>query len=155
MKFDKVTCADGLVIQANEDESLRLRYHTVDSGGDRVGRKKNTLITFAEKDGNAIFFGIARLNLDCLPPDRFNRKRGRAIAASRLKQAIDEFSDPAFGRTKMLIGDSMLYGAFPKNNVESLLTYFKNIDVTVNAARQAEYPPRKPPARILLGEAST
>lgn len=148
MKFDKVTCADGLVIMVNEDESLRVRYSRTENN-----QPKNTLITFAENDGDAIFFGISRLNLGCLPSDRFNRKRGRAIAASRLKQAIEEFSDRLIF-TDMLVGDSMLYGAFPKNNVTGLLTYFRNIDVTVDAARQAGYPPRKPPVRILLGEAS-
>jgi hypothetical protein len=114
---------------------MRLRYSTT-TGGD----KKNTLITFGEKNGKAIFFGIARLNLDCEPPDRFNRKRGRAIAASRLKQALDEFAElPGYNGFGLTLGDSKLYGVVPKANVADLLEHFRRIDVIVWAQRQKVY----------------
>lgn len=133
MKFTQVESADGTILKAPDGSVMRLRYSRTE-GGD----KKNTLLTFAEKTGSAIFFGISRLNLE--GGDRFNRKRGRAVAACRLKQAIDEFSAlPGYNGFGMKVGDSKLYGVVPKTGVKELLEHFRNIDQIVHDERQRVY----------------
>jgi hypothetical protein len=142
MKFTQVESADGTILKAPSDGSaFKLRY-SMHQDAPWNGLKKNTLLTFAEKNGRAIFFGIARCNLE--DGDRFNRKRGRAIAASRLKQAIDEFTVlPWYNGFGLSLGNSMLYGVVPKTKVGDLLEHFKSIDEKVDAKRREKYPPSR------------
>lgn len=137
MRFDQVTCADGLVIQANVEESLRVRYSKTD------GERKNTLLTFAEKDRGNLFFGIARCNL--AEGDRFSKKRGRAIAASRLKQALESFSFAASQEdfNLLMMSTNLLRGVCPVSRVKDLLEYFRDIDQKIDRERQAGYQMRR------------
>jgi len=136
MKFTKIESADGNTFEPSEDSVMRLRYSRAENG-----EKKNTLLTFANKGSNTVFFAIARCNLD--GNDRFSRKRGRAIAACRLKQAISEFGKLEYSGLGRMVGDSLLYGVTTKDKIKSLLEYFQGIDDFINRCRQRSYGPPK------------
>jgi len=81
---------------------------------------KNTLVT--TRDGDTVFFGIARCNrkLDC-----FHKSIGKYIARQRLF-CIDE--DELSPNGDLNLHHSGLRGTVGIENVKSLLEYFNNID---------------------------
>ena len=74
---------------------------------------KNTMVTV--RDGERIFFGIAR----CNKKDTFSKERGKEIARFRLQAALKELDTE-----ENCDGQSGLYGV--TTNVEGLLDYFHN-----------------------------
>ena len=88
--------------------------------------RKNTLVTI--RDGDTIFFGIARCNKKA--GDSFTKKQGQVIAKARALRAQIEFN-PSLGfefEVGSAIHDSMLRGWIAKDDVHKLLHYFRNVD---------------------------
>ncbi len=87
---------------------------------------KNTLVTY--RDGENIFFGIARCN-DKL--DTFNKDLGKRIARNRanLTLNIDNVSTyTSVPDTSILVYQDQLRGMVPIVKVKELLDFFNNID---------------------------
>ena len=78
---------------------------------------KNTLYTI--RRGEFVHFGIARCHSKL---DRFNRAKGRDIAAGRAHLALEENNENA------LLHESGLRGTINADSIKNLLDYFQYVD---------------------------
>ena len=85
--------------------------------------RKNTLFTFRE--GDFIYFGISRCNLNA--GDKFTKKQGYAVAKARAYKASEEFLPPNMAYT-LTTHENGLRGVCQVKDVHKLLQYFENID---------------------------
>lgn len=104
-----------------------VRYSTNVEGSDR----KDTLFTFRE--GELVFFGIARCNLRV--GDKFDRELGKKIAQGRALKAQSLVASgkeaPTEGQNLDGVQDNVSYGCIPVSQVKSLLNYFHTLKTTV------------------------
>ena len=104
--------------------NLRIRYSQ-----DCMDGPKNTMVTI--KDGNRIYFGIARCNAKA--KDHFNRKQGRGLATTRCIQAL--MSDPKLKHpfedeleALSFVDGKFLSGVVVDSGLHTLLSYFEFVD---------------------------
>ena len=88
--------------------------------------RKNTLFTI--RDGDNVFFGIARCNR--FVGDTFRKSQGQMIAKARaIRAKIDFDTMPAeLGMPPFLTHANGLRGFCDKANIVELLQYFESID---------------------------
>jgi hypothetical protein len=96
--------------------------------------RKDTLFTFRE--GELIFFGIARCNLKV--GDKFDREKGRLIAQKRALKAqelVASGEEVPTDDTNNLdsINAFVHYGCIPLGQIKSLLNYFHSLRTTYRA----------------------
>jgi hypothetical protein len=85
--------------------------------------RKNTLVTI--RDGERIYFGIARCNLDA--GDNMKKSHGRMIAKARALRAKVECGSSS--TEDFSLHESGLRGVCAMESVKQLLQYFENIDL--------------------------
>lgn len=111
------------------DTKIRVRYSRL-SETNRT--PKNTLVTV--KDGDTVYFGIARCNRD---KDTFNKKVGGYIAAQRaelVKEDTVANYDLLGGNVKL--HKSGLRGCVDYKNIKAVINYFKMVDEYCLAVEQ-------------------
>ena len=111
-------------------DTERVRYGRVNTKNN-VKAPKNTLFTF--RDGELIYFGIARCNNVF---DAFRKETGKLIAKNRAKTAASEFGVGGVSENQLRASEidglelhrSGLRGVVNINEIKALLRYFNNID---------------------------
>lgn len=96
----------------------------------RYGRKENqnelNRVLYTVKEGESIYFGIARCNVT--KGDKFEKARGRQIAEARALKAKSETPEEL---KDIKISESPFfhpYGKVPVSEVKDLLQYFRGLD---------------------------
>lgn len=104
----------------SKTENTRIRYGRVNDHS-----PKNTLVTV--RDGDTVYFGISRCNMDA--GDRFNKDTGKMIASRRAALAASESDRYNYlSGTNVQVHDSGLRGRVPRESIVDLLRTFGSID---------------------------
>lgn len=105
---------------SKEERTVRVRYSRLEK---RV--PKNTLVTV--KDGDTLYFGIARCNRKL---DVFHRKVGSYIAEQRALLARDDTQEYRYDRLDngLELHESGLRGSVSLSNVRQLINHFEGVD---------------------------
>ena len=106
----------------------RVRYSRFDDG------RKNTLVTV--RNGDQIFFGVARCNLTA--GDTMRKSQGRMIASARALKAKTESDLSGFFQDGMFVHSSGLRGFCRVDEIKTLLQYFDNVDAEMKRRNSDE-----------------
>jgi hypothetical protein len=101
--------------------SVKVRYGY--SGSNENSVRKNTLVTI--RDGDILFFGISRCNLNTDCP---NKNDGRFLATVRAQVALDDQWNAHEIDGTFEVHKSGLLGCVDIDDRDKLIRYFNNID---------------------------